>query len=124
RRGLLQGLDEERCGLPAKYRSPLVLCYLEGRQQAEAARQLNCSLSTLKRRLDDARELLHTRLLRRGITLPLALLAAALSESAGTAATPLTMVAATINAALQWPASKGSVGTVSANVAALVDAAV
>src|SRR5207248_5655471 len=39
-------LDEELGRLPQSLRSPLLLCYLEGRTQDEAARQLGWSLST------------------------------------------------------------------------------
>src|SRR5438270_7876086 len=44
-------LDHELGGLSERYRAPLVLCYLEGRTQDEAARQLGWSLTTLRRRL-------------------------------------------------------------------------
>src|SRR5262249_46110438 len=51
----------------------LVLCCIEGRTQEEAARQLGWSLSTVRRRLEHGRRLLHARLLRRGLTLSAAL---------------------------------------------------
>src|SRR5437773_403404 len=55
---LLLVLDEEMRRLPQRYQSPLLLCYLEGRTQDEAARQLGWSLSTLRRRLERGREAL------------------------------------------------------------------
>jgi RNA polymerase sigma factor (sigma-70 family) len=60
-------LAEELRRLPASYREPLLLCLYEGATQDEAARQLGCSLSTLKRRLERSRELLAERLSRRGL---------------------------------------------------------
>ncbi len=63
-------LDETLRCLPESYRAPLVLCPLEGLSQEEAARQLHCSRSTLKRRLERGRELLRTRLVRRGVMPP------------------------------------------------------
>ncbi len=48
-------------------RSPLLLCYLSGLTRDEAARQLGWSLGTLKRRLEQGRTTLRTRLERRGI---------------------------------------------------------
>jgi RNA polymerase sigma factor (sigma-70 family) len=60
-------LDEELNALPERLRGPLVLCYLEARAHAEAARSLGVSVSTLKRRLDRGREVLRRRLVRRGI---------------------------------------------------------
>lgn len=62
-------LDEELARLPERLRLPLVLCYLEGRTQDEAARTLKWSKGTLRRRLDEARDTLADRLARRGVWL-------------------------------------------------------
>jgi RNA polymerase sigma factor (sigma-70 family) len=63
------GLAEELGRLPERYREPVVLCYLEGRSQAEAGRSLGCSIDAIKGRLRHGRALLRRRLRRRGITL-------------------------------------------------------
>lgn len=60
-------LHEEIARLPDSYRRAVVLCYLEGMTQAQAARELRCGEATLRRRLAGARERLRARLLRRGI---------------------------------------------------------
>jgi len=59
-------LDEELMSLPEKFRAPLVLCYLEERTRDEAAAQLGLLLSTLRGRLEQGRDLLRSRLARRG----------------------------------------------------------
>src|SRR5262245_5449484 len=64
---LWQILDEELNRLPERLRGPLVLCYLDGATQDEAARRLGWSVSTLKRRLEQGRELLRRRLNARGV---------------------------------------------------------
>src|SRR5207244_6721272 len=67
-RELLAMLDRELAGLAAKYRAPLVLCYLEGMTRDEADQQLGCPLGTLKSRLERGRALLRTALARWGLT--------------------------------------------------------
>src|SRR5438309_1160259 len=62
-------LDDELHKLPEKNRQPLLLCYLEGLTQEEAAEQLGWPRGTLKRRLERGRELLKNRLVRRGLSL-------------------------------------------------------
>src|SRR4051794_2696929 len=59
-------LHEEINGLAERHRAPLVLCYLEGKGQDEAAALLGLPKGTLKGRLERARELLRLRLVRGG----------------------------------------------------------
>jgi RNA polymerase sigma factor (sigma-70 family) len=60
-------LDEEVHRLPSRLRLPILLCYFEDLTRDEAAERLGWSLSTVKRRLDQARDCLRARLLRRGV---------------------------------------------------------
>jgi RNA polymerase sigma-70 factor (ECF subfamily) len=48
---LREVLDEELSHLPEKYRAPLVLCYLEGKTNEEAARLLHWPLGSMSARL-------------------------------------------------------------------------
>jgi len=73
-------------GCPRSVRLPLILCYLEGRSQEEAATQLGWSKSTLLRRLEEARAVLRRRLSRRGVVWPAALSAVLLSDCLAPAA--------------------------------------
>jgi RNA polymerase sigma factor (sigma-70 family) len=61
---LRAALDAELAALPERWRSPLVLCHLEGLTQDEAADRLGWSKGTLRRRLVEAREALGRRLRR------------------------------------------------------------
>src|SRR5439155_10359898 len=88
-------LDEELDRLPEKYRGPVVLCFLDGCTRDEAAGRLRCSLNTLKRRLDAGRELLRSRLLRRGVA-PAVLGAAALDPAGLRASVPQPLLAAAV----------------------------
>jgi RNA polymerase sigma factor (sigma-70 family) len=60
-------LREEVSRLPESYRMPVMLCYLEGKTNQEAAAQLNCPIGTIKGRLARARQTLRDRLSRRGL---------------------------------------------------------
>jgi RNA polymerase sigma factor (sigma-70 family) len=81
-RDLRPVLDEEVNRLPERYRSAFVLCYLEGRTNAEAARELGCPEGTILSRLFWARRRLRSRLARRGVLLSGGTLAGLLAEQA------------------------------------------
>jgi RNA polymerase sigma factor (sigma-70 family) len=114
-------LDEELDQLPEKYRTPLVLCGLEGKTHEQAARELGCPKSSLTSRLVKAREMLQERLARRGIVLSAATLAAVLTGKAS-AAMPALLTITTVRAALAVAATRLTTAAgVSANVVALVE---
>src|SRR5262249_34703781 len=99
-------LDHELGRMSDRYRAPLVLCYLEGRTQDEAARQLGWSLNTLRRRLAQGRRVLEARLRGRGVTLPVALagLPAAGARPVPGPLRPATLAAASARAVGGWTA--------------------
>lgn len=120
-RELQELLDEELGGLPEKFRAPLILCYLEGKTQDEAARCLSWSLGTFRRRLDQGRELLRSRLTRHGLTLSAVLFPALLAQTA-TAAAPLPLLVSTLQAATAFARGEAAaLGFVSAKVAFLAE---
>ncbi|HZW31683.1 MAG TPA: sigma-70 family RNA polymerase sigma factor [Isosphaeraceae bacterium] len=73
-------LHEEVNRLPDKYRIPVILSYLEGKTNEEVADLLQWPVGTVKGRLSRARNLLRSRLLRRGLALSAAFLTTALSQ--------------------------------------------
>jgi RNA polymerase sigma factor (sigma-70 family) len=99
-------LDEELHRLPDKYRVPLVLCYLQGKTNREAARELGWPVGSISRRLARGRELLRHALSRRGVALTGATLTAALTHQAASAAAPLGLLGLTVRAALRLAAGQ------------------
>ncbi len=115
---LLKLLDEELERLPDNLRVPVIECFYREKTQDEAAKELGWSLSTLRRRLEDAKVILRARLTNRGATLGAALIAGSFFASTATASVPLNLVQATVTVA-------GSIKTgtaVAASVAAMAKA--
>ena len=81
-------LDEELGGLSDRHRLPLILCYLEGKSYEHAAAELSLSYTTLKKRLERARNLLRERLVRRGVAASAPILLAFMQESASATVSP------------------------------------
>jgi RNA polymerase sigma factor (sigma-70 family) len=111
-RDLRTVLDEEIDRLPAKYRLPFVLCYLEGKSNEEAAQVLACPRGTVQSRLFWARERLRRRLTRRGLALSAGLLATLLSENTLSASVPAELAEATFRLGLLFAAGEMMAGPV------------
>jgi RNA polymerase sigma factor (sigma-70 family) len=111
-RELQQILDEEVQRLPEKYRAPILLCYLQGRTNEEAATVLRCPTGTVKIRLLRGREMLRKRLLRRGLALSVVGLLGQTLVDMARAAVPQPLARATVESAL---------GSASPLVSGLVD---
>jgi RNA polymerase sigma factor (sigma-70 family) len=73
-----EALDAAIARLPARERTAVVMCYLDGVTYADAAQQLRCPLGTLAARLSRARDRLRARLTRDGVAPSVEVLPAAL----------------------------------------------
>jgi RNA polymerase sigma factor (sigma-70 family) len=98
-RELSRILHEELDRLPDKYRAPLVLCYLQGLTQDQAAEHLGLPKGTLRGRLERGRLLLRGRLSRRGLAPAVVLLADTTRPTAAALAGPLVSTTARTAAA-------------------------
>jgi RNA polymerase sigma factor (sigma-70 family) len=93
-------LDEELSRLPEKYRSPLILHYLQGKTVEETARELGWRPGTVSGRLARGKELLRGRLVRRGVTLTIGTVAGSLGRDTGASALPPALLRAAIQAGM------------------------
>lgn len=114
-------LDDEVNRLPEKYRAPLILCYLEGKTNEQAADELGWPGGSMSTRLTKARELLRQRLSGRGVSLPAGVFAMAIGAEAATAAVPTALENTTLHAVGMLVAGKAAADALSAEVAALAD---
>jgi RNA polymerase sigma factor (sigma-70 family) len=118
---LSQVLDEELNRLPEKYRAPLVLCFLEGKTHEEAARELRWPIGSMSRRLDRAKQLLQTRLVRRGLALSAGALVQAAAVEAAPAVVPPTLLDATARVIVAAAGHGATAGLVAARVAGMAE---
>jgi RNA polymerase sigma factor (sigma-70 family) len=115
-----RALHEEIERLPERYRSPMVLCDLEGCTHELAARHLGCPVGTVKSRLTRGRERLRSRLVRRGLAPSAGSIGAMLSAETARAAMPTAMADVTVQAANRLAAGQVA-GAAPTSVAALVE---
>jgi RNA polymerase sigma factor (sigma-70 family) len=112
-------LHDELARLPEKYRAPLVLCYLEGQRQDEAARLLGWPPGKIRSMLERARTHLRGRLLRRGLGPSAGLLAA--MGNAWAAPPPQALAQSTVRFAASLVFQQDQVG-ISTSVLCLAEA--
>jgi RNA polymerase sigma-70 factor (ECF subfamily) len=116
-------LDAEMSHLPEKYRAPLILCYLEGKTNEEAARLLGWPTGSMSGRLARGRELLRKRLLRKGLALSAGIFAMLLSKNSAAAAVPASLFDCTVRGAVffRHAAPAATSASVSPTVSALAE---
>ncbi|MDE2507688.1 MAG: sigma-70 family RNA polymerase sigma factor [Planctomycetota bacterium] len=111
--------EDELSRLPERYRTVLWLCYAEGLSHEEAAARLGCPLGTVKGRLARARDLVRTRLERRGVTASNAFEAFFLAVRVAPQV-PSRLYEATIKAAVKVAAGCSIAGATSGTITILV----
>ena len=114
-----EALHDEIDRLPRNFRLTIVLCYFEGLTLDEAAQRLRWPKGTVGSRLARARDKLRRELTRRGIALPAAAMAVALSPRSLRASVSSALSDATIQAAIPFAAGRASGAVLAASAAGL-----
>ena len=112
--GLKALLHEELGRLPERFRTPIVLCDLEGQTYETVARQLGWPVGTVKSRLARGRERLRDRIVRRGADVSPAMLIGAVSEAKVSLSISSTMIDATAQLAMGLNAGSAAIKLVPA----------
>lgn len=124
RADLEAAVHEEVGRLPDRFRVPVVLCYLEGMTQEDAATRLGWPIGTVRSRLARARDRLRAGLARRGFAPTAGGIAALLTCETAEAAVPTVLVDTTIRIATRSAVRQAmTAGLVPASIAALSEGA-
>jgi RNA polymerase sigma factor (sigma-70 family) len=117
---LENAIDDALQKLPEHYRQALVLCCLEDKSHAEAAKILGCPLATLRSRLARARKRLHAILNSKEVNISTGALAGLSVRNAADAGTIARLLRSTLQASLRFASGQTSTVLVSPAVSALV----
>ena len=110
-------LLEELRSIPKKYQEPLVMRYLEGQSRRKIADQTGTTIAGVQGMLARGKQLLRSRLIRRGVSLSIAMGLISAAHKAAFAAPPRLITQTT--ASCQALATAGTLTTTSAAVATL-----
>lgn len=115
-------LDQELSCLPARYRTVIVLCDLEGKTRKEVAGLLGVPEGTVAGWLARGRTMLAKRLRRQGLTISGVALASVLAQKTASAGVPGSVVSGTMQTVALAAAGKAAAsGTLSVPAAALAE---
>ncbi len=97
-----QLVDAELNALPERYRQPLVLKYLAGKTPLEVASELKLTVGAVEGLLKRGKHELRARLMKRGVKLGAAVIAAQMTRQSVQAACPKRLIEETIRTGLAW----------------------
>jgi RNA polymerase sigma factor (sigma-70 family) len=96
-----EALAAELNRLPERLRAPLILFYLEGESRQATAEQLDVTEAAIKSRLARGRSLLRSRLMRRGVSLSIAVGSMVAGSSVSQAAVATVLLEQTVSSAVE-----------------------